>query len=408
MKKLTKILAVMLVVVMLSAFAASAAGYTPAQKAQLKFDSDGNFRIMQIADIQDGINLSPLSQKSLRAAIEAERPDLIILTGDNIIDIRSGTLGVFSDVDYTCVSGAIDDFMRIFEEYYDEYGVRVAATFGNHDGAFTAVNREMQMEIYQKYDCFIGYDEASANIDIYGCGTYNIPIFSADYTPVTEGELDYTQLAYNLWVIDSNDYVDSLGNEYDAVHADQIDYIEKETINLNKLSGKTIKSMAFQHIIVPEIYDALVEVPAGTEGAVANGNKYYVLPEGSAGHMLEKPCPPSLAVYNNEFARLTAVGVEAFVVGHDHMNDYVVDYNGVKLISTITAGYSPYPYDEGTIRGVRVIDLKETGDSVTFDTYMHYYEDSKPADPEEEKEMNFFERIIAWFKYIFMLLVGQM
>ena len=230
MKKITKIIAVMLVAVMLSAFAASAVGYTPAQKAQLRFDSDGNFKIMQIADIQDGINLSPLSQKSLRAAIEAERPDLIILTGDNIIDIRSGTLGVFSDVDYTCVSGAIDDFMRIFEEYYDEYGVRVAATFGNHDGAFTAVNREMQMEIYQKYDCFIGYDEAVANIDIYGCGTYNIPIFSSDYTPVTEGELDYTQLAYNLWVIDSNDYVDVLGNEYDAVHDDQLKYIEKETI----------------------------------------------------------------------------------------------------------------------------------------------------------------------------------
>ena len=109
MKKITKIIAVILVAVMLSAFAASAAGYTPAQKAQLRFDSDGNFKIMQIADIQDGINLSPLSQKSLRAAIEAERPDLIILTGDNIIDIRSGTLGVFSDVDYTCVSGAIDD-----------------------------------------------------------------------------------------------------------------------------------------------------------------------------------------------------------------------------------------------------------------------------------------------------------
>lgn len=406
MKKFTKIIALLLVISVLSVFSASAAGYTPAQKAQLQFDSNGDFKIMQVADIQDGINLSILVKNGLRAAIEAERPDLIILTGDNIADFRSGSLGLFPDVDLTGVTGAIDDFMSIFEEYYDEYGVRVAATFGNHDGVMTSVTKEMQMELYQKYDCFIGYDEAIANIDIYGCGTYNIPIFSSDYVPVTDGDLDYTKLAYNLWVIDSNAYADDLHQTYDAVHDDQITYIEKEAANLNKLSGKTIKSMAFQHIVVPEIFDALEEVEAGTEGAVANGGKYYVLPEGAEGHLQEKPCPPGNDVYNNEFSRLTAVGVEAFYFGHDHMNDFVVDYNGAKLISTVTAGYSPYPYDEGSIRGVRIINLKESGDSVTFDTYMRYYEDSTGELPDEE-ELNFFERIIAWFKYIFMLILGQ-
>lgn len=405
MKKINKIVAVMLVLAVLSVFAASAAGYTPTEKAQLQFDSNGDFKIMQVADIQDDINLSVLARNALKQAIEEERPDLIILTGDNIADYRTGSLGLFPDVDLTGVTGAIDDFMSIFEGYYDEYGVRVAATFGNHDGVLTSVSKEEQMEIYQKYDCFIGFDEADANIKIDGCGTYNIPVFTSDYTPVTEGELDYTKVAYNLWVVDSNAYADTFHNEYDAVHENQLAYIESEAARLNTLSGKKVNSMVFQHIIVPDVYDALVEVEEGTDGAVEYDGKYYVLPDGAKGSLLEHPCPASDAVYCNEYARLTAIGAQAFYFGHDHMNDFEIDYNGSKIIMTASAGYSSYGDD--STRGVRIINLKETGDSVTFDTYMHYYETEEIVD-EPEEEMNFFEKIIAWFKKLFKLLLGQL
>lgn len=402
MKKIIKYVALLLVITVLSSVVAAAAvGYTPAQKAQLQFNSNGDFKIMQVADIQDDINLSVLTKSALRKAIEAERPDLIILTGDNIADYRTGSLGIFPEVDLTGVTSAIDGFMSIFEEYYDEYGVRVAATFGNHDGVLTSVNKEKQMEIYQSYDCFIGYDEAVANVNIDGCGTYNIPIFSSDYIPVAEGSIDYTKVSYNLWMVDSNAYADTFHNEYDAVHENQLVYIEKEAADLDVLSGKKVNSMVFQHIIVPEVYDALVEVDEGIAGAVSNGGKYYVLPEGAKGNLLEHPCPSSDVAYRNEYSRLTAIGVQAFYFGHDHMNDFEIDYNGSKIIMTSSAGYSSYGDD--STRGVRIINLKETGDSVTFETYMHYYEEKEP-----EKELNFFEKIIAWFRNLFKLILGQL
>lgn len=400
-----KYVAVILVIVMLSSISAFAAGYTPAEKAQLKFNADGEFKIMQITDVQDNFHLRKIAKTFIRYAVEQEKPDLVVLTGDNVAGYWSGSV-LFPEVDRTMVKECIDNLMEIFEEYYDQWGLRVAVVFGNHDDQLTWVTKEEQIVMYSQYDCFIGYDEAIENIDIYGCGNYMVPIFSSDYTPVEKGDIDYTNIAYNLMMIDSNTYTDFLGlTDYDAVHDDQLKWFEGETARINALAGKEVSSMVFQHIIVPDIYDALVKVDEGTEGAVQgeDGN-YYVLPEGAKGTLGEAPCPPSRDVYNNEYERLINVGAEAFFFGHDHNNDFEVSYKGATMYATSGVGFCSYGNE---LRGVRVINLKENGDDVTYDTEMIYYEDEDGFSSDEgnkdeitanASERNFFERIIAWIK----------
>lgn len=48
----------------------------------MQFKSDGTLKIMQITDMQEIPAISPDTLALLNAAVEAERPDLVIYTGD--------------------------------------------------------------------------------------------------------------------------------------------------------------------------------------------------------------------------------------------------------------------------------------------------------------------------------------
>ena len=208
---------------------------------KLQFDKDGNFRIMQISDIQDGTVLTPATKKFLKEVVIEAQPDLIVLTGDNI-SAGSATVGIKA-IDLQLVKYGISNYMSVFEEI----GIPVAVVFGNHD-AEKIVTKEEQMEFYTAYDCCIAVDEGKA---LYGCGTYNVPVYSSK---------DASKVAYNLWMIDSNMYDE---DGYDHVHKDQLDWYVKTSNELKEQNGgKIVPSMMFQHIVVKEIYDIISEVPA--------------------------------------------------------------------------------------------------------------------------------------------------
>ena len=50
----------------------------------MHFNSDGKFKIMQITDIQEIPKVSPDTLKLINAALESEKPDLAVFTGDQI------------------------------------------------------------------------------------------------------------------------------------------------------------------------------------------------------------------------------------------------------------------------------------------------------------------------------------
>ncbi len=381
MKKLTAVFLALALVFALAVTPASAENDT-----KLCFGDDGKFRILHISDIQDGPFLLNVTSDFIKGVLEETQPDLVVLGGDNVSGGSCITDGL------TAV--AIDRFMSIFEDA----GVPVAMVFGNHDAEGLATREDM-MAMYEKYDCFVG----CAGEDLSGCGNYNLPIYSAD------GE----NILYNLWMIDSlnynsipesfwenNFYENDLGG-YAAVHKDQIDWYVKTSNELKAQNGgKTVPSMMFQHIVVPEIFDALVEVPAGTEGSVDG----WALPEGSKGKLGELPCPSEYT--NGQFDAILGQGdVVAMFFGHDHKNSFELNHKGVDLITTPGVGFSSYG-DE--TRGARVIDL-DVNDLSTYETEVITWREFFDADNNElannryilnGNEFETAEKIAAFFEVL--------
>ena len=108
----------------------------------LQFNENGEFKILQIADIQDNYPMNDITTKLIKAAIETEKPDLIVLSGDNI----GRTAGSKKITAYLTIT----EFMYLFEKY----GIPVAAVFGNHDTEGD-VSRQTQMEYYEQFDYWL-------------------------------------------------------------------------------------------------------------------------------------------------------------------------------------------------------------------------------------------------------------
>ena len=309
----------------------------------LRFNDDGKFRIMQMADLQDNFSLNPVVKDFLKAAIEKEQPDLIVLTGDNFAGYSTGT-NVLGCVDKALAKKAISEYMSIFEQY----GVPVTMTFGNHDNEGIKITKEEILELYQEYDCFVGYD---AEPELYGCGTHNLPIYSST---------NAYKVAYNLWMIDSNTYDEELGG-YDYVHDDQVEWYVNKSNELKAANGgQPVPSMAFQHIITQEATQAVMFSLPFQLGAItrnfSDGTSATYLPNYFAfeGLLGEAPCP-SLENEGQWDAFVERGDVVACFFGHDHKNNFSVNVDAVSVPGTTFRSYRSV-----TEQGSLVITLDES------------------------------------------------
>lgn len=328
-----------------------------AEDDTLKFNKDGKFTILNISDIQDGYPLNELTRDYIIKTIDMVMPDLIVLTGDNI----SG----YDVPEEEDAENAIREFMDIFEEK----GIRVAAVFGNHDDEETKSTKEHQLSIYESYDCYVG--KAGFCIED-RVGTYNLPIMKSDGSGY----------GFNLWLTDSGTYnTENDYGGYAAVYKEQIDWYKKTAAKLKKANGgEVVPSINFQHIIVPEIYDALEQTKLLWFGRIIrkknplnDTTKFYKLPEGTVGDLREYPCPP---YYNNgQYDAMLETGdVLATVSGHDHENTFDIDYKGIRIINTPTVGFNAYN-DKNV--GTRVFVIDENAPE-SFETYCLTYSDVYP------------------------------
>lgn len=320
--------------------------YTERKKEQLKFNKNGKFRILHMSDIhlvhelmeeeqpieitkqqvEDTLNL-------IKECIRRTNPDLVVFTGDN----------VSSNYELITYDYAAKTIRRLYGAVA-EFSLPLAITFGNHDGERNT-HKEFQMRIFMEYENFLGvYNEEN----VYGCGNYSLPILSSD------GK----KTAFNLWMFDSNDYLDGIkGTGYDCVHKDQLDWYRRKSDKLKEENnGEPVYSIAFQHICVPDVRSCFKEVDEKTESAVrCDDGKHYVLPENAVGELNESPSPPTTR-YDGQFDAFKEQGdVLALFCGHDHVNDFIVEKDGIKLGQTICGGFMTY----GWRRGGRLIEIDE-------------------------------------------------
>lgn len=313
----------------------------------LRFNSDHKFKIMQIADTQEIPAVSPDTLSLINNALDREKPDLVIFTGDQI----KGYSKKFKK-DPNIIEKTID----ILVEPIAKRNIPFMVTYGNHD-AQCGVDNRGQYKFYEKYDNFISGNLRSSE-DV---GTADIQIYSSvEEKPVFE-----------LYIIDSHGKAKD-GAGYAPVDKEQIEWYVSRREQLKAENGDYLPSLVFQHIPVPEFFDIIKKVPNGTKGAVpaygAHENEYFVLNDetlAEGGFMLESPASPD--VNTGEFEAMSEKGdVLGIYVGHDHNNSFVVKYKGVDLGYTQGAGFNVY--GPGENRGVRIFELNET-DPRKYKTY---------------------------------------
>ncbi len=352
-RSLQKALCVLLACVLTVSTALFAFAGTPAEDIRLHFNEDGKFRILNFSDFQDDQTLDSRAKEFISRAVYITQPDLIVLTGDNIY----GNF-IYNADDTT---PAIAEFMNELEKL----GVPVAIVFGNHDDQGQALSKAQQLAFYSTYGVNISCDPVPS---LSGCGTYNIPIY---------GSTQRDKVNFNLWMFDtgSEPQQNILGLDialYDHMRDDQLNWYVAKSNELKAANGDVpVPSIAFQHIVVEEIYDALKNVPLTTQGAVRHlfveGTKTrwkaYVLPDNAVpgSELGEAPCPGQ---GGNEFSVVKAQGdVKAIVCGHDHKNQFIIPYQGIDLICTPSCGFMSYGSDEQC--GARIFDIDEQTGSYT-------------------------------------------
>ena len=72
------------IIIILSSLTLSVSATNKKEGDILKFNKDGKFTILNISDIQDGYPLNPLTKDYIIATLDKVKPDLIVLTGDNV------------------------------------------------------------------------------------------------------------------------------------------------------------------------------------------------------------------------------------------------------------------------------------------------------------------------------------
>jgi len=295
-----------------------------APKITLKFKSDRPFKIVQFSDIQDDEMLDPRTASAMGRILDSEKPDLVILTGDNVSTGETQTLAE--------LKSAIEQIARPMEARK----VPWAIVFGNHDTdglGKIGIDKAQMFEIYRAYPHNINPKDPPG---VYGSGNGLLKILGPGNKP-----------AFGIWLLDSNAYVkQDFGGQkldtYDWIRSSQIEWYLRESRLAEKESGFKLPSLMFFHICLPEF--ALM---AATTKTVGERN--------------ENECPSS--INSGMFATLLDRGdVLGVYVGHDHVNTYEGSWYGIRLGYGGNIGYGTYglPGNEEQkhrLRGARVFEI---------------------------------------------------
>ena len=300
------------------------------QNKSLEF-KNGKFKIMQIADTQEIPSVSPDTIKLITAAVEKEKPDLVVFTGDQIKGYSSFFMG---EKGKTNVINTLKALIRPLEES----GTNFTMTFGNHDGE-AALNNNEQFEIYKESPMFVYADAASENDK----GTFCLNISNK----------------FLVYLFDTHSKADDGG--YSGLNPEQLEWYRNKRDSFES----PLPSLAFQHIPTPEYFEIIKKVKRFTKGCVRaygnHKNEFYALDPQSSGlrdFMLESPAAP----YTNSGeidAFLEKGEMLGLYVGHDHNNSFVVNYKGIDLGYSQGAGFNVY--GPGLNRGVRIFEIDKSG-----------------------------------------------
>jgi hypothetical protein len=284
------------------------------QDFKLKFDQNGEFKIVQFTDTHIDFN----NKKNLNVydivkdIINIESPDFVILTGDVITqnDPQPG--------------------YRRFADIFEKAGVPWAVVFGNHDGEANVPREQIAAYLNQLPFCLNldnGMDDG-----VYGSSNFVLPVYGKD-----------KKLKTLLYCMDSNSNstLKPLVGGYGWFDFSQISwYLNKSKEYTQANGGNPLPALAFFHIPLPEYTQAWnnkINPPLGVKN--------------------EDECSPDINT-GMFAAMLTSGDIMGTFVGHDHINDYIGVYYDIALAYGRVTKVMRNP-EEDPLAGGRVIVLKE-------------------------------------------------
>lgn len=308
------------------------------------------FKIMHITDTQDTQFTSPDTIRFITAALDSEKPDLVVFSGDTVKGY-----GVTLKIGNEAANAA--KTIRNTLEPLVQRGVPFTFTYGNHDRTDKSTG-EMQTIVYESCpSCVNG--EMLSRLNATDCMC--LPVYTAR-----------GKIAFALYLIDNCSRIEG---KYNGVTDEQLEWMEKTSEQLKEMNGGTeVPITVFQHIPVYELYETLDEVEKDTPGAL-EGNRthrgrYYALTASMRVRGEKMGENIASTSQNGEFETWRdKTSVRAAFFGHDHINSFTGTVDGIFMGYTPGAGFNVY--GQGLKRAVRILEYDEDG---SFETRLLTYE----------------------------------
>jgi hypothetical protein len=323
----------------------------------LTFREDGTFHILQVSDPQDLVYTRQAMARMLDEAYDGLRPDLVLFTGDNTL---GNHLHDFLFVRIPTVHSSAVTLWRMRRalkgilQPVEDRGIPFAMIYGNHDD-MNDVSKAEQFPLYRAYSQCLPMNETDGSVD---CDTYNIPLRTAD-----------GRTAWNLFMLDSA-WNDDEGQhcrikpETTSWYAQTSDRLRQEN------GGEAVPSILFLHVPLPQTKGLCKSCEKDAVGAVRDGDGYVCLDASKAQGVMGESvsaCEDDGGLFDE--MRLRG-DVRAVVSGHDHLNCFDGESDGVRFIQSGAASFRCYG---SRIRGVREFVL-HADDPTKFETRYFTYD----------------------------------
>ncbi|KAF0924411.1 hypothetical protein E2562_010078 [Oryza meyeriana var. granulata] len=331
----------LLLLLLLVAAAETSAGAGRKEKGSgggLRFRSgSGTFKVVQVADMHyaDGrltgcLDVLPSEVAAcsdlnttafLYRVFRAEDPDLVVFTGDNIYGADATDAAKSMDA---AIAPAIN--MKL----------PWAAVIGNHDQEGTLSREGVMRHLVGMKNTLSRFNPEGIEID--GYGNYNLEVGGV------EGTLLANKSVLNLYFLDSGDYstVPSIGG-YGWIKASQQFWFQQTS---SSLQTKYMKEQPKQKEAAPGL--VYFHIPLPEFSSFTASNFTGVKQEGIS----------SPSINSGFFASMVEAGdVKAAFIGHDHVNDFCGNLNGIQLCYAGGFGYHAYG-KAGWSRRARVVSVQ--------------------------------------------------
>ncbi|MBR0413637.1 MAG: metallophosphoesterase [Clostridia bacterium] len=351
------------------------------------FTTDRELKVMQLSDIHLGAGFLTRSNdkqviQTVETMVRAEKPDLVIVTGDAFFPVpRSGTFNNANE-------------LKVFAGLMNRLGVYWAYTFGNHEYQGMAYLKESALaERLEGCSEYCLFQRGSESVS--GEGNYAINVKNSDGVIIR-----------SLILLDSHAYKADdrwgLGEAYDNIHQDQIEWYKNLVNNFTELNKQAIaatadltkrstysknfsivKSSLFFHIPIEEYKIAW-------EDYRQNGYRNTATTEYLYGYMGEEESP---YIYcsdepDNLFEAVMEYGsTDSIFCGHDHTNNFSLRYMGIRLTYGLSCDCLVYKNIQklGAQRGCTVLNCKPDGTLEV--TPENYYQEKYAFEGKEEVTM---------------------